>query len=145
MHTRDDIDKSHIGYFGFSLGSLWAPIMLALEPRVTAAVLLAGGLEGALADGDFVPTEVEAATFAPRVKAAVLMVNGRSDIRFPYETAQVPLFKLLGSPADKKLHKTYPGGHSTLGWFNDVTRDTHDWFDKQFGPVTPAAPTASAK
>lgn len=139
LHTREDIDKSHIGYFGFSLGAMWAPNRLVLEPRVSAAVFLVGGLEGALPNGDYVPPEFDAATFAPRVKAAVLMINGKSDIRFPYETSQVPLFKLLGSPPGKKLHKTYPGGHSLLGWFNEVTRDTHDWFDAQFGVVTPAA------
>ena len=139
LYTRSEIDKDHIGYFGLSLGANWGPILLALEPRISAAVFLAGGLEGALDDGDYLTPEYDGATYAPRVKAAVLMINGREDIRFPYETSQVPLFKLLGSPSDKKAHKTYPGGHSTLGWFDLMSRDTHDWFDRQFGPIHPAA------
>ena len=137
LHTRSEVDTSRIGYYGFSLGAMWAPNMLAMEPRVSAALLLAGGLEGPLRDGDLLPPELDAATYAPRVKAAVAMINGRSDIRFPYETSQVPLFNLLGSPAGKKVHKTFPGGHSTLGYFDDVARETHDWFDRQFGPIAP--------
>jgi len=136
---RSEVDKDRIGFFGYSLGAMWAPNMLAMEPRVNAAVLLAGGLEGALDDGEFLTPELDAATYAPRVKAAVLMLNGRSDIRFPYETSQVPLFSLLGSPPGRKAHKTYPGGHSPYGWFNEMARDTHDWFDQQFGAVAPAA------
>ncbi len=139
LHTRNEIDKDRIGYYGLSFGANWGSMLLALEPRISAAVFLAGGLEGALDDGDYLTPEFDGATYAPRVKAAVLMINGREDIRFPYETSQVPLFKLLGSPPDKKAHKTYPGGHSTLGWFDDLSRDSHDWFDRQFGPIQPAS------
>ncbi len=137
--TRNEIDKDRIGYFGLSFGAVWGSMLLALEPRISAAVFLAGGIEGALDDGDYLTPEYDGATYAPRVKAPVLMINGREDIRFPYETSQVPLFKLLGSPAGKKAHKTYPGGHSTLGWFDLMARDTHDWFDLQFGAVPPAS------
>lgn len=73
----------------------------------------------------------------------VLMLNGREDIRFPYETSQVPYFNLLGSPTGKKKHKTYPGGHGVLGWYDDMVRDSHDWFDAQLGPVKPAASAAA--
>lgn len=137
--TQNEIAKDRIGYFGLSFGAVWGPMLLALEPRINAGVLLAGGLEGALDDGDYLTPEYDSATYAPRVRAAVLMINGREDIRFPYETSQVPLFKLLGSAPDRKAHKTYPGGHSTLGWFDLMSRDTHDWFDKQFGPIQPAS------
>ena len=51
---------------------------------------------------------------------------------------QVPLFNLLGSPANKKKHKTYPGAHSVFGRYDDMVRDTLDWLDEQFGPTTPA-------
>ncbi len=138
LRTRSEVDADRIGYFGFSFGAMWAPNLLAMEPQVKAAVLLAGGLEGPMWDGDTLPPEIDAATYAPRTKASVLMLNGRSDIRFPYETSQVPMFKLLGSPPGKKKHKTYPGGHSTFGWFDDMVKDTHDWFDEQFGFVKPA-------
>lgn len=87
--------------------------------------------------------EIDAATYASRVKMPVLMLNGREDIRFPYETSQVPYFNLLGSPTGKKKHKTYPGGHGVLGWYDDMVRDSHDWFDAQLGPVKPAASAAA--
>ncbi|MGC2030787.1 MAG: hypothetical protein WA642_12260 [Steroidobacteraceae bacterium] len=45
---------------------------------------------------------------------------------------------LLGSPANNKKLKTYPGAHSVFGWYDDMVRDTLDWLDEQFGPVTPA-------
>lgn len=138
LRTRPEVDAERIGYFGASLGAMWGPNLLAMEPQIKAAVLLAGGLEGPMPDGDMLPPEIDAATYAPRTRASVLMLNGRSDIRFPYETSQVPMFQLLGSPPGKKKHKTYPGGHSTLGWFDDMVKDTHDWFDEQFGVVRPA-------
>jgi hypothetical protein len=68
----------------------------------------------------------------------MLMINGRDDVIFIYETAQVPLFNLLGSPANKKKHKTYPGAHSVFGWYDDMVRDTLDWLDEQFGRIAPA-------
>lgn len=144
LRTRSEVDADRIGYFGFSFGAMWAPNLLAMEPQVKAAVLLAGGLEGPMPDGDTLPPELDAATYAPRTKASVLMLNGRSDIRFPYETAQVPMFTLLGSPPGKKKHKTYPGGHSTLGWFDEMVKDTHDWFDEQFGAIRPGRGLATS-
>lgn len=137
LRTRPEVDSDRIGYFGFSFGAMWAPNLLAMEPRVKTAILLAGGLEGTLPDGDTLSPEIDAATYAPRTKASVLMLNGRSDIRFPYETSQVPMFNLLGSPPGKKKHKIYPGGHSTFGWYDDMVKDTHEWLDLQFGPVKP--------
>ena len=143
LRSRQEVDAERIGYFGNSFGALWAPNLLAMEPRLKAAVLLAGGLEGPMANGETLPPEIDSATYAPRTKAAVLMLNGRSDIRFPYETSQVPMFNLLGSPPGKKKHKTYPGGHSALGWYDEMVKDTHDWFDEQFGPVKPVARSVS--
>ena len=79
------------------------------------------------------PPEIDGFNFASRAKTPVLMLNGRHDAIFPYETAQVPLFQLLGAaPADKK-HLTYPGGHSSYGWFNEIIKEGLDWLDKYLG------------
>ncbi len=144
LRTRQEVDAERTGYYGYSLGAIFAPAILVTEPQVKAAVFLAGGLDGGGGGSDvpFSP-EIDAATYAPRVKMPVLMLNGREDIRFPYETSQVPYFNLLGSPPGKKKHKTYPGGHGMLGWYDDMARDSHDWFDVQLGPVKPAAPSTS--
>ena len=42
------------------------------------------------------PPEVEQLHFAPRVKAPVLMINAESDLTFPLETSQKPMFAHLG-------------------------------------------------
>jgi eukaryotic-like serine/threonine-protein kinase len=80
------------------------------------------------------PPELDAINFAPRVRVPTLMVNGRSDFPFPYDTSQLPLFRLLGPPADRKSHVTFEGGHIPLRP-HEVMRTILDWFDKYLGPV----------
>jgi hypothetical protein len=46
---------------------------------------------------------VDQVDIAPCLTKTVLMVNGRYDARFPYESAQVPLFRMLGTPAADKV------------------------------------------
>ena len=43
------------------------------------------------------PPEADPVNFTPRVKQPVLMVNGREDFDLPYATAQVPMFRMLGT------------------------------------------------
>jgi pimeloyl-ACP methyl ester carboxylesterase len=74
--------------------------------------------------------------FAPRVRVPTLMVAGRSDFLQPVETAQLPLFRLLGVPAEHKRHALFDGGH-VPGQLHDVVREILDWFDRYLGPVTP--------
>lgn len=138
LYSRPDIDRERIGFHGFSFGAMWGPLFIALEPRIKAGVLLMGGLPGPIQSREFLPPEINPATFAPRVSVPVLMINGRDDVIFIYETAQVPLFNLLGSSPNKKKHKTYPGAHSVFGWYDEMVRATLDWLDEQFGPITPA-------
>ena len=97
LHTRPDIDKTRIGYFGYSWGSGMAPLFLAVEPRFSLALLNVGGfyLQAALPEADPV-------NFAPRVTIPVLMLNGRFDFFFPTETSQEPMFRSLGTPPEHK-------------------------------------------
>jgi len=70
----------------------------------------------------------------PAISVPTLMINGKSDFTFPYETAQVPLFRALGTPAEHKRHAVLEGGHlppDFHGWMRIVL----DWFDKYLGPV----------
>jgi len=137
LYSRPDIDRDRVGFFGESFGAEWGPLLLALEPRIKTGVLMSGGLVGPIQSREILSPEINPATFAPHVRVPVLMINGRDDVLFIYETAQVPLFNLLGSPANKKKHKTYPGSHSVFGSYDQLVRDTHDWLDEQFGPITP--------
>ena len=44
LETRQDIDSAKLGYYGFSSGATYRPVFTAIEPRIKANVLLAGGL-----------------------------------------------------------------------------------------------------
>ena len=134
LQSRADVAGEAIAFQGISNGAIWAPIYMALEPRIKTGILLMGGLlvmQLRATDG---PPEIDAINYAPRVKAPVLMMNGRHDAIFPYEPSQVPLFRLLGTPPDQKRHLVFPGGHSSFGWNNELIKEGLDWLDRWFGP-----------
>ena len=112
-----------------SLGASVGVRFTAIEQRFKASVLMGGGLPPIK-----YPPEMEQVNFAPRIRVPTLMINGRSDFSNPYDTSQVPLFRLLGPPADRKQHSTFGGGHIPLE-MHDVIRTILDWFDKYLGPV----------
>ena len=124
--TRSDLRSDRIAYYGSSWGSRMGSLMLALDPRLTVAVFHAGGLSPGTA-----PPEVDAFTFAPRVRVPVLMVNGDADYIYAVETSQKPLFRTLGTPETQKRHVVLPGGHGILGERRtQVIREILDWLDK---------------
>ena len=99
LETRPDIDREKLAYLGFSWGAEVAPVMLAVEGRFKAAILVSGGL-----DPWTTPPEAEPLNFLSRVRIPVLMLNGRYDHRNPVEAAQLPFFRSLGTlEKDKKL------------------------------------------
>ena len=77
--------------------------------------------------------EVDPLNFAPRVKMPVLMLNGENDSEFPVESAQKPLFNLLGTGEKFKKRFSYPGGH-IVPW-QELEKESTFWFDKYLGPV----------
>jgi pimeloyl-ACP methyl ester carboxylesterase len=100
-----------------------------VETRIKAAALLSGGLKPGQ------PPEVDAWNFAPRYRVPTLMVNGREDFTYPYETNQKLLFDALGTPpADKKL-VVYEGGHRNPVTRPDLLGEILSWFDRYLGPV----------
>ena len=104
-----------------SLGSVWAPIVLAYEDRFKVAVLITGGVAFEKAAGT-----------APRVKAPVLLLGGRYDYMLPVETSQRPLMKLLGTPDADKRHVIFDAGHLPLPRA-EVIRETLAWLDRYQG------------
>jgi len=68
LEGRDDIDPGRIGGFGVSLGGYYAARAAAFEPRVKAAVSLAGPYQWSL-DWDILPPQTRA-TFQHRSGAA---------------------------------------------------------------------------
>jgi dienelactone hydrolase len=130
LETRGDTAKGKIGLIGFSWGAAMAPLVLAVEPRISLAVIYVGGfyLQPSLPEADTV-------NFAPRVKAPVLMLNGRFDFFFPTETSQEPLFRLLGTPAEHKRRVVYETSHAIPR--NAMIKEVVDWMEKYWGHTSP--------
>jgi dienelactone hydrolase len=128
LETRKNLRADTLTYYGLSWGSAQAPIMISMESRIKAAVLVAGGL-----DPRKTLPEVDPINFASRVKVPILMLNGRYDHGYPTETAQRPMFRLLGTPPRNKRHVVFEAGHIPP---NDLMmKEILDWVDRYQGPV----------
>jgi hypothetical protein len=133
LETREDIDSQKLAFLGASLGGHVGVVLLALEERTRAAILLNGGFVlQSLTDRR---PEVKQINFAPRVRVPTLMLNGRYDPFFPVEASQVPMFQLLGTPAEHKRHRVYEESHYQLPR-REVVRETLDWLDRYLGPTS---------
>jgi len=128
LETRKDIDSHRLAYYGLSLGAVWGPVLTAVEPRLKASVLVAGGLPF-----EKLPPEIEPFNFAPRVKIPTLMLNGREDFLYPVESSQDPLFRLLGTRGTAKRHTVFESGH--LPPWQPVVKESLDWLDRYLGPA----------
>jgi len=130
LNSRNDFDKDRIAYYGFSTGGSSAIPVVALESRLKAAIFLAGGLQ---TDWPTLP-ETEPINFAPRIKIPFLMLSGRYDFTFPVETSQKVLFKLVGTPPERKRYVLFDNtGHIPPRL--DVMREILDWLDRYLGSV----------
>jgi dienelactone hydrolase len=131
LETRPDIDAARLAYYGLSWGAQLGPVIMALDPRLKAGVLLMGGLKS----GQSAP-EVDAFNFAPRVRTPVLMLNGDQDRIFPLQTSQRPLFQGLGTPGADKKHVLYPGGHEIFATQrSQIVQEVVGWLDRYVGRV----------
>jgi dienelactone hydrolase len=128
LETRDDIDATKLAYFGASWGADMAPLMIAPEPRIKAGIVVVAGL----LFHKSLP-EVEPVQYLPRVTVPMLMLNGKYDFFFPYETSQVPFFKLLGTPEADKRMVINPSGHSFPR--TELTKEALAWLDRYLGEV----------
>ena len=131
LETRPDIDRSKLAYHGLSMGSNAALPCLALEDRFRAAILQSGGFPGGAN-----PPESDPINFVSRIHIPVLMINGRNDFQLSVDQLQVPLFRLLGSPAADKRHFVVESGHVPPR--NLVVKESLDWLDRYLGPVAGA-------
>jgi hypothetical protein len=71
------------------------------------------------------------------------MLNGRYDFGTPVETAQRPLFALLGTPAEDKRLAILESGHALR--IDDVAREILPWFDRYLGPVVSSSPAPARR
>ncbi len=129
LETRKDLDIRRLVFYGASLGAIDGVPLIAVEERVKAAVLLAGGYRLKRA-----APEIEPVNFAPRIKVPVLLIGGRYDFQHPLETAQRPLFAALGTPESEKKHVIFEGGH-VAPRLQPIIREILDFLDRTLGPV----------
>ena len=128
VETREDLDSGRIAYLGLSWGSAMAPFMIAIEPRVKAGVLVVAGLNFQKA----LP-EVDEVAYTMRVKVPILMLNGKYDFFFPYDTSQLPFFELLATPQEHKKLVVQESSHAFSQ--AELARESLAWLDQYLGPV----------
>jgi hypothetical protein len=124
LESRADIAKGKIGHI--ALSSDCTPLTLAVEPRISLAVIYCGGF----ARQESLP-EVDPLNFAPLVKVPVLMLNGRYDYYYPTASSQEPHFNLLGTPAEHKRRVVYESSHMIPR--NETIKEVVNWMEKYWG------------
>jgi dienelactone hydrolase len=127
LETRSDFDKSRLAYLGVSWGGQMAPLVLAVENRIKAAVLVNGGVNGSGRP------EVNPLHFIPRAKQPTLMLNGKYDVWYPHESIVKAFHDLLGIPPEHKRLCVYATDHFVPR--NELVKETLAWLDRYLGPV----------
>ena len=86
-------------YFGVSWGGQVGVNILAIEKRFKTGVLFVGGISL-----DDVREEIQPEKYAARIKTPTLLLNGRYDFYFPYQSSQLPLYNLMDLNDNNKRH-----------------------------------------
>ncbi len=127
LETRQDIDSDKLAYYGMSWGAKLGATIPAVEERLKASVLVSGGFLGVARP------EADQINYITRVKTPTLMLNGKYDTIFPYETSIKPMFDLLGTPDEHKELKLYETDH--IPPRNEFIKETLAWLDRYLSPV----------
>ncbi len=127
LETRDDLDKQHLTFLGISNGANFGLLLTAVETRYKYSVFVGAGLEPAVKSWI---AETNYINFASQSRQTKLIVNGRYDETFPYNSDFKPLFKLLREP---KKPVIYEGGHIPTVEFFSTT--VNSWLDETIGNV----------
>ncbi|MBZ5516896.1 MAG: prolyl oligopeptidase family serine peptidase [Acidobacteriia bacterium] len=127
LETRQDVDSKKLAYYGMSWGGTLGAIIPAVEERLKASVLVAGGFQG------LPRPEADPFNYVTRVKTPTLMLNGKYDTLLPLERSSKPMFDLLGTRAPDKQQKLYDTDH--IPPRNEFIKETLAWLDRYLGPV----------
>jgi dienelactone hydrolase len=117
--ARSDVDRTRVGYYGFSYGAWLGAITAAIDKRVTLLVLRSGGpqilAEIARASSRTLTPEytavmarVDQMAYAPAISTPVLVQNGSRDTTFTAEQVRAWQERVGGT----KTVKTYDAGHT---------------------------------
>jgi len=123
LETRTEIDARSFALYGYSWGGVTAPIVLAHEDRLKAAVVHIGGLPDLSAT-----PEVDPVNALPRVEVPFLLLSGEFDSIMPVANAR-HYFQLLGS--EEKKHVVTQGVHFVPR--TELIRESLDWLDTYLG------------
>ena len=63
----------------------------------------------------------------------MLMLNGKYDFFFPYESSQLPYFELMATPDEHKRLVVHEAGHSFPR--TELVKETLAWLDRYLGEV----------
>jgi dienelactone hydrolase len=127
LETRPELTTERLAYYGVSWGGAMGGLIPAVERRIRTNVLYVAGL-----NMQRTSPEVDPWNFLPHVTQPTLMLSGRYDFFFPLETAQLPMFEALGTPAADKRHVIQEGGHDVPRAV--LIRETLDWLDRYQRP-----------
>ncbi len=125
LETRPNIDSNKLAYYGVSWGGKFGAIIPAIEERLETCVLVVGGMDG------LGRPEVNQINYVTRIKIPTLMLNGKYDTTFPYDTMVKPMFDLLGTPDEHKELKLYETDHFVP--VNELIKETLAWLDRYLG------------
>ncbi len=128
LETRPDFDTKKIAFEGCSGGAFKGSTVPAIEKRIKAIVMIAGGVHW----DD--PPYWNPVNLTPRITVPLLMQNGRYDYLVSTELDSKPLLALFGTPDKDKSLKLYESGHAI--WERmEQKRDELDFLDKYLGPA----------
>ncbi len=125
LETRSDIDSSKLAFYGMSWGGGLGSIIPAIEERLGASILLAGGIN--LVGRP----EVNGINYVTRVCVPTLMLNGKYDTGI--DVVIRPMLDLLGTPPEDKRLILYETDH--IPPRTEYIKETLVWLDKYLGPV----------
>ena len=92
LQTRKDFKFKNLSYYGYSLGSRYANILLAIDNRVKSAFIVVGGLRMQRAK-----KEIDEHFYLRRVKTPIFHIVGKLDATLGYEDVYLPWKKLVGT------------------------------------------------
>jgi hypothetical protein len=105
--------------------------MLALEERISAAVIIVGGL--LMQD---VQALADPFNFLPRVKQSTIVINARFDSFYPLEASGRPFFDYLGTPEDQRKLVVIDANHGVLSYArNQAVGEALEWLEEHLGPA----------
>jgi len=126
LETRPDIDTARIAFYGMSWGGVLGTIIPAVEKRLDASIMVAGGFGRLISRPEANPVN-----YVTRITIPTLMLNGKYDINI--DGAIKPAFSLMGTPDEHKRLILYETDH--IPPRAEFIKETLAWLDRYLGPV----------